>query len=89
MKMHIPLCEHKMTWVKKLLSLVPHNVASNFYMLLRVPNIVLKKKKLIFISLYLLKEYVCVCVHIPHILFSKDLMAINYETIQFIMEMLE
>lgn len=31
----------------------------------------------------------CVCVRIPHILFSKGLMAINYKTIQFIMEILE
>lgn len=66
--MHIPICEHKMTWVKKLLSLVPNNVTSNFYMLLRAPNIVIFfLKKLILISLYLLKEYVCMCMYTIYI----------------------
>lgn len=65
MKMHIPLCEHKMTWVKKLLSLVPHNVASNFYMLLRVPNTVLKKK--VNIHFFVPSQRICVCVYAYHI----------------------
>lgn len=65
--MHIPICEHKMTWVKKLLSLVPNNVTSNFYMLLRVPNIVIFFFFKVNINFFVPSQRICVYVYVYHI----------------------
>lgn len=50
--MDIPICEHKTTWAKKLLSLVPHNVISNFYMLLEYQTLYFFKKNNSFICTF-------------------------------------
>lgn len=63
MKMHIPICHHKTSCTKKLLSLVPHNVTHNFYMPLEYQTLYFFK---VDINFFVPSQRICVYTYHIH-----------------------